>query len=466
MSILFIFRKSWYTFSRSSVQIQTKGGFPVAYSVGVVSLGCNKNRVDTETALGLLQEEGFVFTPRPEEADILMVNTCGFIDSAKEESINTILEMAQFKESGRCRLLVVTGCLAQRYEQDLLKEIPEIDLLLGVNQYASLPAMIRRALDGQRVSACRDDFSYYEHRRVLTTPAYSAYVRIGEGCSNRCTFCAIPLIRGPYRSRGEEQILREIRDLAEQGVREHILVAQDTTRYGTEDHEHTTLPALMKKAAAIDGVDWLRVLYCYPDETNDELLDVLADHPNVCPYLDIPIQHINAELLRRMHRRGTREDILRCVRGARRRGLTLRTTIIVGFPGETEDQFRELMDFVEETEFDRLGAFTYSPEEGTPAAKMPDQLPEEVKQERFSRLMALQQKISRKRNEARIGSVEQVLVTAAGDGEVCLGRSSREAPESDGEIYVRCKGNAPETGLFIPVRITEAGDYDLKGEML
>ena len=466
MSILFIFRKSWYTFSRSSVQIQTKGGFPVAYSVGVVSLGCNKNRVDTETALGLLQEEGFVFTPRLEEADILMVNTCGFIDSAKEESINTILEMAQFKESGRCRLLVVTGCLAQRYEQDLLKEIPEIDLLLGVNQYASLPAMIRRALDGQRVSACRDDFSYYEHRRVLTTPAYSAYVRIGEGCSNRCTFCAIPLIRGPYRSRGEEQILREIRDLAEQGVREHILVAQDTTRYGTEDHEHTTLPALMKKAAAINGVDWLRVLYCYPDETNDELLDVLADHPNACPYLDIPIQHVNAELLRRMHRRGTREDILRCVRGARERGLTLRTSIIVGFPGETEDQFRELLDFVEETEFDRLGAFTYSPEEGTPAAKLPDQLPEKVKEERYARLMELQQKISRRRNEARIGSVEQVLVTAAGDGEVCLGRSSREAPETDGEIYIRCKGALPETGLFIPVRITEAGDYDLKGEML
>ncbi len=436
------------------------------FSVGVVSLGCNKNRVDTETALGLLQEEGFTFTPRPEEADILMVNTCGFIDSAKEESINTILEMAQFKETGRCRLLVVTGCLAQRYEKDLLKEIPEIDLLLGVNQYARLPALIREALEGKRVSACQDDFGYYEHRRVLTTPSYTSYIRIGEGCSNRCTFCAIPLIRGPYRSRGEEQILREIRNLAETGVREFILVAQDTTRYGTEDHPHTTLPSLMKKAAAIGGVDWLRVLYCYPDETNDELLNVLAEQSNVCPYLDIPIQHVNAELLRRMHRRGTREDILRCVRGARERGLTLRTSIIVGFPGETEDQFRELLDFVEETEFDRLGAFTYSPEEGTPAARLPDQLPEEVKQERFDRLMSLQRKISRRRNEARVGSVEQVLVTAAGDGQYCLGRSSREAPETDGEIYVRCGNAAPDPGLFIPVRITEAGDYDLKGEML
>ena len=438
----------------------------MAYSVGAVSLGCNKNRVDTETALGFLQEEGFVFTPHPEEADILMVNTCGFIDSAKEESINTILEMAQFKESGRCRLLVVTGCLAQRYEKDLLKELPEIDLLLGVNQYAQLPSLILEALEGKRVSACQDDFSYCEHRRVLTTPSWSAYIRIGEGCSNRCTFCAIPLIRGPYRSRDEEAILREIRELAQQGVREHILVAQDTTRYGTETHAHTTLPDLMKKAAAIDGVDWLRVLYCYPDETSDELLDVLADNPKTCPYLDIPIQHVNAELLRRMHRRGTREDILRCVRGARKRGLTLRTTIIVGFPGETEDQFRELLDFVEETEFDRLGAFTYSPEEGTPAAKLPDQLPEEIKQERFARLMELQQRISRRRNEARVGDTEAVLVTAAGEDGFCLGRSSREAPETDGEILVRCGEAAPEPGRFIPVRITEAGDYDLKGEML
>ncbi|MBR6966466.1 MAG: 30S ribosomal protein S12 methylthiotransferase RimO [Clostridia bacterium] len=438
----------------------------MAVSVGVVSLGCNKNRVDTETALGLLQEEGFVFTPHPEEAEILMVNTCGFIDSAKEESINTILEMAQYKESGRCRLLVVTGCLAQRYEESLMKEIPEIDLLLGVNQYERLPGLIRQALGGKRQSACQDDLGYFEHRRVLTTPPWSAYVRIGEGCSNRCTFCAIPLIRGPYRSRGEEQILREIRDLTAGGAREIILVAQDTTRYGTEHHGHTTLPSLMRKAAEIEGVDWLRVLYCYPDETNDELLDVLADHPKVCPYLDIPVQHINAELLRRMHRRGTREDILRCVRGARSRGLTLRTTLIVGFPGETEDQFRELLDFVEETEFDRLGAFTYSPEEGTPAARMPDQVPEEVKQERFSRLMELQRKISRRRNESRVGTVEQVLVTAAGDGGVCLGRSSREAPETDGEIYVSCGSSLPEPGLFIPVRITEAGDYDLKGEML
>ena len=438
----------------------------MAYTVGAVSLGCNKNRVDTETALGLLKEKGFLLTDDPAKADILLVNTCGFIDPAKEESVNTILEMAQYKISGRCKVLVVTGCLSQRYSGDLMEEIPEIDVLLGVNQYAELPDAINKALGAERPCLCSDDYGYYEHDRVLTTPSYSAYIRIGEGCSNRCTFCAIPMIRGPYRSRNEETILREIRSLACSGVREHILVAQDTTRYGTEDHPHTTLPDLMKKAAAIDGVDWLRVLYCYPDETNDALLDVLADVDNVCPYLDIPVQHINAEMLKRMHRRGTREDILRCVRGARERGLTLRTTLIVGFPGETEDQFRELMDFVEETEFDRLGAFAYSPEEGTPAAKMPDQIPDEIKQERLDRLMTLQQKISLKLNKARIGSVEQVLVTDTdGKGNI-LGRSCREAPETDGEIYVSCGDARPQPGQFIPVQILSAEEYDLRGKML
>ncbi len=438
----------------------------MAYTVGAVSLGCNKNRVDTETALGLLKEKGYRLTGDPAEADILLVNTCGFIDPAKEESVNTILEMAEYKKTGRCKVLAVTGCLSQRYSGDLMKEIPEIDLLLGVNQYAELPAAIEKALGKERPVLCSDDFGYYEHERVLTTPSYSAYIRIGEGCSNRCTFCAIPLIRGPYRSREEGAILREIRSLAEQGVREHILVAQDTTRYGTETHEHTTLPDLMRKAAAIDGVDWLRVLYCYPDETSEELLDVLAETENVCPYLDIPIQHINPELLRRMHRRGTREDILRCVRGARERGLTLRTTLITGFPGETEDQFKELLDFVAETEFDRLGAFAYSPEEGTPAARMPDQLPEEVKQERLDRLMTLQQGISLKRNRLRLGSVEQVLVTDTdGKGNI-LGRSSREAPETDGEIYATCGDARPEPGQFIPVRLDTADSYDLRGTML
>jgi len=438
----------------------------MAYAVYAVSLGCNKNRVDTETALGLLRDQGYRITDRPEEADILLVNTCGFIDPAKEESIDTILEMASYKHTGRCKVLAVTGCLSQRYSGDLMKELPEIDLLMGVNRYADLPAAIEKALSRERPCLCSDDFGYYEHDRVLTTPSYSAYIRIGEGCSNRCTFCAIPMIRGPYRSRNEDAILREIRSLAASGVREHILVAQDTTRYGTENHSHTTLPDLMRKAAAIEGVDWLRVLYCYPDETDEALLDVLADLENVCPYLDIPIQHINADLLRRMHRRGTREDILRCVREARKRGLTLRTTLIVGFPGETEEQFRELLDFVEETEFDRLGAFAYSPEEGTPAAKMPNQISDEIKQERLDRLMLTQQKISLKKNRERIGSVEQVLVTDTDHSGNAVGRSSREAPEADGVIFISCENARPLPGQFIPVRIDSAQEYDLRGTML
>lgn len=439
----------------------------MAYRVGAVSLGCNKNRVDTESALGVLREHGYLITSHPEEADILLVNTCGFISSAKEESINTILDMAEYKKTGHCRLLVVTGCLAQRYEQDLLKELPEIDLLLGVNQYSQLADLIQQAMQGKRLSNCQDDLGYFEQKRVLTTPFYSAYIRIGEGCSNRCAFCAIPLIRGPYRSRKESAVLEEIRFLAAEGVREHILVAQDTTRYGSDRQERYALSGLMRRAAEIDGVTWLRVLYCYPDETNDELLDLLADHPKISPYLDLPIQHVSPDILRRMRRRGTKEDILRCVKGAKNRNLTLRTSIIVGFPGETEDQFRELMDFVEEAEFDRLGTFMFSPEENTPAADMPDQIPDEIKQERFDRLMTLQQKISLKNNRKRIQTEEKVLITDIHPEEqAALARSMREVPEEDGEILLHYQGKAPEIGSFVSAKITDAGPYDLIGELL
>lgn len=441
-------------------------GSEMPMTVGMISLGCNKNRVDAESALGLLKEKGYQLTDDPSDAEILIVNTCGFIESAKEESIDAIFEMASYKKEGRCRVLAVTGCLSQRYADSLMEEIPEIDLLLGVNQYAALPDAIEQALSGKRPALCADDYSYFEQSRVLTTPFYSAYTRIGEGCSNRCTFCAIPLIRGPYRSRDENAILNEIRSLASRGVREHILVAQDTTRYGTDHGGHTTLPSLMKKVASVDGVEWLRVLYCYPDETNEELLDLLASDPKICPYLDIPIQHVNAELLHRMHRRGTREDILRAVKGARGRGLTLRTSIIVGFPGETEDQFRELLDFVEEVQFDRLGAFPYSPEEDTPAARLPDQIPDEIKQERFDRLMTLQNRISLSRNQSRVGSTETVLVTDRNQEGLCLGRSRREAPETDGEILFTAGTSQPEIGSFVNVRITDAKDYDLMGEMI
>ncbi len=437
----------------------------MSLKVGMISLGCNKNRVDSEIALGLLQDRGYTFTGDPAEADILMVNTCGFIEAAKEESIDAILEMAEYKKTGRCKVLVVTGCLAQRYEQSLLEEIPEIDLLMGVNQYEQLADAIDKALQGKRQSLCQEKFNFFEQPRVLTTPFYTAYTRIGDGCNNRCTFCAIPLIRGHYRSRDEKAILAEMESLARQGVREHILVAQDSTRYGTDWQEHTALPELMEKAAAIEGVDWLRVLYCYPDETDQRLLDVMAKHDNICKYLDLPIQHINDTVLKRMHRRGDSSDIRRCLQLARERGFALRTSIIVGFPGETEEQFQELLAFLKEAEFDRLGAFAYSAEEDTPAARMPDQIPEEIKQERLDRLMTLQAEISLKRNLLRLGKTEKVLVTDVGEDGLILGRSQFEAPETDGEIVFTAK-KTPQIGSFVNVKITQAETYDLMGEML
>lgn len=432
--------------------------------VGMISLGCTKNLVDSETALGLFKDAGYVFTGDPAEADVLMVNTCGFIASAKEESIDAILDMARYKQIGKCRVLVVTGCLAQRYEKDLMQEIPEIDLLMGVNQYQQLPDALEKALGGVRKTYCMDDHTYYAHDRVLTTPSYTAYTRIGEGCSNCCTFCAIPKIRGPYRSRPEADILREIESLAKQGVKEHILVAQDTSRYGMDFGGGSKLAELMQKAAKIDGVDWLRVLYCYPEETSEQLLDIIANTPNICSYVDLPIQHVNDAVLKRMHRRGTSADIRRAVKGAHERGITLRTSIIVGFPGETEEQFQELLDFLPEAEFDRLGAFTYSPEEGTPAAKMPDQIPEEVKAERLDRLMKRQAAIARKKNQARVGTVEKVLVTDRNARGEILGRSQREAPETDGEIiFTAGESKMPSVGDFVDVRIEKASTYDLTG---
>ncbi|MBQ9306347.1 MAG: 30S ribosomal protein S12 methylthiotransferase RimO [Clostridia bacterium] len=435
--------------------------------VGLVSLGCNKNLVDSETALGLLADHDFVITPHQEEADVLMVNTCGFIGPAKEESIDAIFEMARYKTEGKCRLLVVTGCLAQRYAGDLMEEIPEIDILLGVGQYGQLPDLIEKALiSGQRILNTGDPHVFTEHRRVLATPGYSAYVRIGEGCSNRCTFCAIPLIRGNYRSRDEQAILQEVQSLASQGVREHVLVAQDTTRYGTDHGGHTTLPDLMAKCSAIEGVDWLRVLYCYPDETNEALLDLMATKDNVCRYLDIPIQHISDPILKRMHRRGTSQDIRRCVQLARERDITLRTSIIVGFPGETEAQFQELLAFLDEAEFDRLGAFSYSPEEDTPAAVMPDQIDEDIKQERLDRLMRAQAEISLRKNRARVGETVKVLVTGKQEDGTYEGRSEREAPETDGLILFDAPDLQLENGQFVQVQLTDADYYDMRGRLV
>ena len=429
--------------------------------VGLVSLGCVKNQVDAEQMLSLLVGNGYEFTSVAAEAEIILVNTCGFIQSAKEESIEAILDMARMKQEGKCRVLCVTGCLAQRYEKELLSDIPEIDCLLGVGQLAKLPDMLDKALKGGRPHDVRRDKGFLECGRVLITPPYTAYVKIGDGCDNRCTYCAIPLIRGGYRSRPREAILAEMRALAEKGAKEQILIAQDTTRYGIDTRD--SLAALLRDAAKIDGIEWLRVLYMYPDEVTDELLDTMAALPNVAPYLDLPLQHASMRPLPRMNRRGDTETSKRLLKKARDMGFCLRTTFIVGFPGETDADFEELMDFTREMAFDRMGAFAYSAEEDTPAATMPDQVPEEVKQERLDRLMALQAEISLSRNRLRVGTVSKVLVTGhEADGYV--GRSVMEAPDADGVIRF-ASPKALTEGAFVNVRLTDADEYDLYGEV-
>ncbi|MBQ9263369.1 MAG: 30S ribosomal protein S12 methylthiotransferase RimO [Clostridia bacterium] len=430
--------------------------------IGMVSLGCVKNRVDSEQMLSQLTEVGCQITHEPQEADILIVNTCGFIAPAKEESIDAIFEMAEYKKTGRCKVLCVTGCLAQRYEKDLMDEIPEIDCLLGVSQYARLREHLEAALTGHREADTKRGAGFLECGRILTTPGYSAYIKTGDGCDNRCTYCAIPLIRGSYRSRPKDAILSEIRQMAQKGVKEHILIAQDTTRYGIDIG--SSLAELMTEAAAIPGVEWLRSLYMYPDETDLRLLDVMAAHDNICKYVDLPLQHASPTLLKKMNRRGDMAHTRQLLHAARERGFCLRTTFIVGFPGETEDDFKQLMDFTEEIGFDRMGAFTYSPEEDTPAAAMPGQIPEEIKQERLDHLMALQAKISLKRNQSRLGNIEKVLVTGH-NGTNYTARSAWEAPDADGEILLFSQQPLKE-GAFVQAKITGADTYDLSAEVI
>ena len=430
--------------------------------VGVVSLGCVKNQVDTEQMLSLLLGEGYEWTADAAEAEVILVNTCGFIQSAKEESIETILDMARMKTEGHCRVLCVTGCLAQRYEKELLEEIPEIDCLLGVGQYAQLPQRLREALGGARPHDVSRTKGFLECGRVLTTPPYTAYIKIGDGCDNRCAFCAIPLIRGAYRSRPREAILSEMRALAARGAKEQILIAQDTTRYGTDTGE--SLASLLRDAAKVEGVEWLRVLYMYPDEVTDELLRVMAAEPRIAPYLDLPLQHASMRLLPRMNRRGDTESSRRLLKKARDMGFCLRTTFIVGFPGETEADFGELMDFTREMAFDRMGAFAYSAEENTPAASFPEQVPDEIKQSRLDRLMTLQAGISLTRNRLRVGRAEKVLVTGREQGGY-IGRSILEAPDADGVIRFSSERALTE-GDFVTVRLTDADEYDLYGEAM
>ena len=431
--------------------------------VGLVSLGCAKNRVDSENLLGMLRARGMEIVADPAEADAIFVNTCGFIESAKEESIDAIFEMAQYKKTGRLKRLFVTGCLSQRYPDALLDEIPEIDGIMGVADYARLDEMLADAESGHRPCYTANGARFLKTPRVLTTPPFSAYVKISDGCDNRCAYCAIPLIRGGYSSRPFDDIVAECRRLAEDGVTELTLIAQDTSRYGCDLGDgHYLLPELLEAVSAIDGVHWVRVLYCYPDSTDDRLLDAIANLPKVAPYLDLPLQHIDDNLLKRMNRRGSADWIKSRIAECRKRGILVRTTMIVGFPGETDAQFQTLLDFVREAKFERLGAFTYSAEEGTPAARMPDQIPEETKNARLDQLMMLQQAISMDFNESRVGTTCEVLVEGF-DEETgrFYGRSILEAPESDGCIWLEDADLTP--GEYIPVAITGAEAYDLTG---
>ncbi|NLX82220.1 MAG: 30S ribosomal protein S12 methylthiotransferase RimO [Clostridiales bacterium] len=431
--------------------------------VGVVSLGCVKNRVDTEEMLSFLQKDGFVFTANPEQAEILVVNTCGFINSAKEESIDTILEMAEYKKDGVCQVLCVTGCLSQRYANELAEQIPEIDVMIGVSQYPQLASLINRALAGKRTSDVSRGPDFTGCGRVLTTPPYTAYVRISEGCDSRCTYCTIPLIRGPYRSRPMQDILEEMRTLAEQGAKEQILIAQDTSRYGI-DLKDASLASLLDEAAKIPGITWLRVLYCYPDETNKALIDAMEKNPKFCRYLDLPLQHASPRILKAMNRRGDIQQIEGLLSDARARGFALRTTMIVDFPGETEEDYSQLMDFCARVRFDRLGAFTFSPEEDTPAFNMKDQVPEDIKQQRLDALMRMQQEISYQHNQQRIGTIVTVLVTDV-DGSTAIARSAFEAPDSDGSILITNSAQLIE-GQFVTVEITDATAYDLTARLI
>lgn len=433
------------------------------YKIGLVSLGCDKNRIDSELILGSLAAENKIVN-NPKEADIIIVNTCGFIESSKQESIDTILEMAEFKKEN-CKLLIATGCLTQRYSEELHNLIPEIDVMLGVNDYDKLNAYIKDFFqNNNKVCTCNySDSTINAGERILTTPKYSAYLRIAEGCNNLCTYCIIPKIRGKYRSRSMENIIQEANDLAAGGVKEIILVAQDTTKYGIDLYGKKKLPELIRKISEIDNIEWIRVLYCYPEEITDDLIDEIANNEKVCKYLDIPIQHISNSVLKRMNRKSTKEIITTNILKMRNKikNLILRTSIIVGFPGETEEDFEELREFISSIKFDKLGVFKYSQEEGTPAAKMDNQIDEEVKQDREEELMLIQQRSSKENNYKKIGKKYKVLVEGYKD-EYWVGRTYEMSPEIDGAIFFKCD-KILSIGNFIEVVITDALEYDLIG---
>ena len=432
-----------------------------------ISLGCDKNLADSEEMLGLLTAGGHEITDDETQADAIVINTCCFIKDAKEESVETILEMAEYKKTGSCHALIVTGCMAQRYQKEIIEEVPEVDAVLGTTSYGNIVKALEEAVAGNHFEEFRD-IDYLPDtgsKRVLTTGGHFGYLKIAEGCDKHCTYCIIPKLRGKFRSVPMERLIAQAEDMAEQGVKELILVAQETTVYGKDLYGKKSLHILLKKLCEIRGIRWIRILYCYPEEIYDELIETIRDEKKICHYLDIPIQHASDRILKRMGRRTSKQELIDIVGKLRKEipDIVLRTTLITGFPGETEEDHEELKEFVDEMEFDRLGVFTYSPEENTPAAEMEDQVPEEVKEERRDELMELQQEISYDRGQDRIG--QELLVMIEGkvaDESAYIGRTYGDAPKVDGYIFVQT-GELLMTGDFAKVRVTGALEYDLIG---
>ncbi len=439
------------------------------FKIGMVSLGCPKNRVDAEIMLKKLQTAGFEIVPEEAEADAIIVNTCGFIEDAKAEAIENIIETAKYKKDGKLKALIVTGCLAERYRDEIKQELPEVDVVVSLAHNADIVEIVNDALNGKTDSRFgNNEDLVLEGDRLLTTPPYTAYVKIAEGCDNHCTYCAIPAIRGKFRSRDMADILFEVGHLVDGGVKEIVLVAQDTTRYGEDIYGAPQLASLISNICKIPALHWVRVLYTYPDLITNELLQVMATEKKFVKYLDIPLQHCNAEVLKRMNRKGDRESLKALIERIRILipDVTLRTTLITGFPGETEQQFEELAEFVKEAKFDRLGCFAYSEEEGTPAALLPDQIEQQTRVDRAEAIMNDQLSIAIAKNEAKYDTVQEVLIEGYDDYIKCyFGRTAADAPEIDGKVFFTVT-EPQEIGTFVNVRIIDSLEYDLLGEMV
>ncbi len=437
------------------------------YKVSMVSLGCPKNQVDAEQMLYTLKNAGFELTPAESEADAIIINTCGFIEDAKAEAIENILEAAKYKDEGKLKALIVTGCLAERYQNDVTAEIPEVDVCVGIGSNGKIAEIVKNAIEGK----CENSFGLktdldLNGKRILGGVPFTAYLKIADGCNNCCTYCAIPKIRGEMRSRTIEDCVNEAKELAENGVKELIVVAQDTTAYGSDIYGKPMLSALLRELCKIDGIHWIRTLYTYPDKIDDELLDTIKNEEKLIKYLDIPIQHANADILKKMNRKGSKADLDALIKKIRAKipEITLRTTLITGFPSETEEQFTELCEFVKETRFDRLGCFAYSPEEDTVAAEMQDQIDEQTKVSRAENIMEMQMGIALKKNEEKIGSITEVIIEGWDDYIKCyFGRTTADAPEIDGKIFFMSTKQL-KIGDFAYVQINDCIDYDLLGE--